>query len=110
MNKRGLRFEQLERRVLLAGDVAVSFKSGNLTITGDAQGNQIQVSHLGENEFEISRNMLHFDTTKSDGQFRKTVSNRKLLTVFPDFKFTPIEKGLKETIDWFKTNYDIIRK
>jgi nucleoside-diphosphate-sugar epimerase len=35
-----------------------------------------------------------FDTTKSDGQFKKTASNAKLRKYLPDFKFTPFDKGM----------------
>lgn len=34
-----------------------------------------------------------------DGQYRKDVSNKKLLSIFPDFKFTDLEKGLKQVYD-----------
>ncbi|XP_034524621.1 GDP-L-fucose synthase isoform X2 [Ailuropoda melanoleuca] len=33
-----------------------------------------------------------FDTTKSDGQFKKTASNGKLRTYLPDFQFTPFKQ------------------
>ena len=33
------------------------------------------------------------DTTKSDGQFKKTASNAKLRKYLPDFKFTPFDQG-----------------
>ena len=33
-----------------------------------------------------------FDTSKSDGQFKKTADNSKLMSLYPDFKFTPIEE------------------
>lgn len=51
-----------------------------------------------------------FDVSKPDGQFRKPSDNSKLMSYLPDFKFTPIEEGLKETIDWFENNYKNIRK
>lgn len=57
-----------------------------------------------------------FDTSKSDGQFRKPASNEKLLRLVretsndsEDFKFTPFEEGLKYTVDWFIKNYDNAR-
>ena len=49
-------------------------------------------------------------SNKPDGQYRKPADNSKLLSIIPDFKFTPIEVGLKETINWFITNYEQIRK
>ena len=51
-----------------------------------------------------------WEDDKPDGQFRKPSDNSKLLSYLPDFKFTPIEKGLKETIEWFNKNYKIIKK
>ena len=51
-----------------------------------------------------------FNTSKPDGQFRKPSDNSKIKKYLPDFKFTPIYDGLKETIDWFVENYNIIRK
>lgn len=51
-----------------------------------------------------------YDTSKSDGQFKKTASNAKLRKYLPDFKFTPIKQAIKETCDWFVANYDKARK
>ncbi len=51
-----------------------------------------------------------FDTTKADGQFKKTASNAKLRTFLPDFKFKPMKEGIKETVQWFLDNYNIARK
>jgi len=60
-------------------------------------------------EMEFSGNII-FDTTKPDGQFRKPSDNSKLKKYLPDFEFTSIEVGLKETIKWFIENYETIRK
>jgi GDP-L-fucose synthase len=35
-----------------------------------------------------------FDTSRSDGQFKKTASNEKLLKYLPDFEFTPFDVGM----------------
>jgi GDP-L-fucose synthase len=51
-----------------------------------------------------------WDTTKPDGQFRKPSDNSKIKKYLPDFKFTPIYEGLKETIEFFENNFNIIRK
>jgi GDP-L-fucose synthase len=42
-----------------------------------------------------------FDTTKADGQFKKTANNTKLRGLIPDFEFTNIREGIKKTVDWF---------
>lgn len=53
---------------------------------------------------------LTYDTTKSDGQHKKTASNAKLRSFLPDFKFTPLETAMKETVDWFVSNFDTARR
>jgi len=51
-----------------------------------------------------------FDDSKADGQFKKTASNAKLRKLHPEFKFTPIEQGIKESVDWFVENFEKARK
>lgn len=48
-------------------------------------------------------------TDQEDGQIKKTVSNAKIKKYLPDFKFTPIEIGIKNTIEWFENNYNDIK-
>jgi len=51
-----------------------------------------------------------WDLLKPDGQFRKPSDNSKIKTYLPDFKFTPLYDGLKQTIEYFENNYNILRK
>lgn len=51
-----------------------------------------------------------FDSSKPDGQFRKPSDNSKIKNYLPNFKFTSIYEGLKETIEYFEKKYTIIRK
>merc|ERR1719210_1644228 len=37
-----------------------------------------------------------YDTSKSDGQYKKTASNAKLRKYLPDFKFTPFKQAVQE--------------
>jgi GDP-L-fucose synthase len=53
---------------------------------------------------------IQFDGSKSDGQLKKTASNAKLRKYLPDFKFTPIQQAIDETVQWFCENYDTARK
>ncbi|KIK68302.1 hypothetical protein GYMLUDRAFT_35688 [Collybiopsis luxurians FD-317 M1] len=50
-----------------------------------------------------------FDTSRADGQYRKPASNKKLLSLIGDFKFTPFEEALNESVQWFVQNYDNAR-
>jgi len=52
---------------------------------------------------------ITFDTSKADGQYKKTASNKKLLSLYPDFKFTPIKEALQETCQWFLENHATAR-
>ena len=51
-----------------------------------------------------------FDTTKSDGQFKKTACNDKLVSLHPTFKFTPFQEAVAKTCKWFEENYETARK
>ena len=48
--------------------------------------------------------------TKPDGQFRKPSDNTKIKHYLPNFEFTPIEVGIKDTVKWFIENYESTRK
>lgn len=53
---------------------------------------------------------LIFDSTKADGQFKKTASNAKLRRLLPGFQFTPMRQAVRDTCDWFRDNYATARK
>ena len=53
---------------------------------------------LGFSNWEIK-----FDPSKPDGQYRKDVSTQKLMTYFPDFEFTPFEKGIPMVFEILKS-------
>jgi len=55
------------------------------------------------------KGQLVFDTSKSDGQYKKTASNAKLMKYLPDFKFTPFQEGVDKSVKWFVENYDTAR-
>jgi len=51
-----------------------------------------------------------FDTSKADGQFKKTACNKKLRKLRPDYKFVSMEEGIQKSVDWFVENYEKARK
>lgn len=58
---------------------------------------------------------LEFDTSKSDGQFKKTADNSKLKKLYyeskgKEFEFTSMEDGIKKSVKWFIDNYENCRK
>lgn len=53
--------------------------------------------------------MMEFDESYSDGQFKKTADNSKLMSL-KQFSFTKIEEGIKKTVEWFIKNYNECRK
>jgi GDP-L-fucose synthase len=53
---------------------------------------------------------LIFDTSYSDGQYKKTADNNKLMKLIGNFKFTPFEEGIKKSTNWFIKNYYECRK
>lgn len=59
--------------------------------------------------FEFKGDVVYL-TDKADGQFKKTASNAKLRRYLPDFKFTPFDQAIQESVDWFNANYDSARK
>jgi len=57
-----------------------------------------------------------FDTSFSDGQYKKTADNGKLMQYLKNsnelssFEFTKFTEGLKKSVSWFVDNYDSCRK
>jgi hypothetical protein len=58
----------------------------------------------------IDESKVFWDTSKSDGCIRKTVSNVLLKNTIPNYKFINLNQGLKETYKWFERNYNDCRK
>ena len=82
-----------------------------LILCGD-EDEEISIAEVGQMVADALdyKKPLVMDTTKSDGQYKKTASNKKLRALWPDFEFTPMEAAVKETADWFLANYDSCRK
>ncbi|XP_039750759.1 GDP-L-fucose synthase [Pararge aegeria] len=45
-----------------------------------------------------------YDTSKADGQYKKTASNSKLRSLYKDFEFTPFDEAMRTTVTWYKQN------
>ena len=53
---------------------------------------------------------VKFDTSKNDGQYKKTASNSRFRALRPEYKFTPFEQAIQETVDWFVEHFETARK
>jgi len=83
-------------------------ESESIILTTSNEVSIKDIAYLIAKEFDYD-NIL-FESDKPDGQYRKPSDNSKLKKYLPEFEFTPIEKGIKETIKWFKQNYKYIRR
>ena len=88
------------------------YKKFDNLILADNPESEISIGKIAtiiQQEFSNNSEIL-YDTSYSNGQYKKTVSNQKLRECLPNFSFTPIEIGLSQTIQWFQQQYDICRK
>lgn len=75
--------------------------------------NEYKIKDVGliiAKNFNIPESRIKFNTNYQDGQYKKTCSNEKLMSILGNFEFTLLENGLKQTIDWFKNHYPNVRK
>ena len=52
---------------------------------------------------------IEFDTSRSDGQYRKTASTAHLEALHHGIAFTPLVEGLQQTASWLEQNYPNVR-
>ena len=74
---------------------------------------EISIKKLTELICELNNcniNNITMDLSKSDGCIRKTVDGGLFKKIYPDFKYTTLNDGIKYTIEWFKNNYETCRK
>ena len=71
------------------------------------------IATLIAKEFDYEDKIV-FDSNYSDGQYRKTADNKKLLNMLNEtektIQFTDIKEGIKESVKWFIKNYEVCRK
>ncbi|EAA12379.3 AGAP008092-PA [Anopheles gambiae str. PEST] len=73
---------------------------------------EVSIAQLAESlakAFDF-KGKLEFDTTKADGQYKKTASNAKLRKHLPNFTFTDFDDAIKDTVQWYIANYEKARK
>ena len=84
-------------------------KYPNIILSPDTE---VSIKDIAENikeAFHFKKNIT-FDTSFSNGQHKKTVSNKILRKIVPDFCFTSLSYGIRDTVSWFIENYENCRK
>lgn len=73
-----------------------------------ATGVGISVAKLAETIKKVVgyKGKLVYNTKKPDGALHKTFGIKKMKSVLKWVPSTPIEKGIKETVEWFSKNYE----
>jgi len=95
--------EDLAKLILI---ILESDKNDDNIILSVPESDEVSIKDIGifiAKSFNYENHII-FDTSFSDGQYKKTVSAEKLLTLINDFKFTNIKDGIEKTVRWFEEN------
>jgi hypothetical protein len=66
---RKLGFQQLESRMLMSGDVTVAVKHGALVVTGDNSDNRIEITQVGDGQYQVANySSIFYGDTSINGQ------------------------------------------
>ena len=93
------------RQFMYAGDLAAIIKlviDNNITENFNVAPNfNYSIDEMAKIALEVTGKdyEIIYNRPDLDGQFRKDVSNSKLLKIFPFFKFTGLKEGLKQVYD-----------
>tara|TARA_B100000424_G_scaffold270086_1_gene268543 strand:- start:1758 stop:2693 length:936 start_codon:yes stop_codon:yes gene_type:complete len=92
--------------------VLKKYKSKETIILSPSEKDEISILNMGAIIADSYKYFnIIFDESFSDGQYKKTANNQKLLSILEDeFEFTPIKAGIEKTVQWFIDNYETCRK
>lgn len=79
-----------------------------LIISPDEEISIRKLVDLIQKEVDFTGDVVY--TNELDGQMRKPSDNTMFKKLCPDFEFTPIEEGIRETAKWFQENYESCRR
>jgi GDP-L-fucose synthase len=92
--------------------VLESYHENDTIILSVSESDEMSIGNVARiiaKEFDYEHMML-FDDSFSDGQFKKTADNSKLISLYGDFEFTSMNEGMKKSVKWFIDNYEKCRK
>lgn len=91
----------------------MSYYNDNEVIVSVSESAEVSIADVAKliaNKFDYM-DRIRFDSSYSDGQYKKTADNSKLLSLIgSNYKFTEIGDGINSSIDWFIANYSSARK
>jgi GDP-L-fucose synthase len=96
------------RQFMYAGDLAAVIKhciENGITESFNVANNENltirEIAEIAVKACEVDLE-IEFDGISPDGQYRKDVSNAKMLSIIPNFQFTPLAKGIRKVFDRYK--------
>ena len=78
-----------------------------------SEKDEISIKEVAEMISEANEYLnIEFDASSSDGQYKKTADNTRLMSFIEkeNFNFTSIKEGIQKTVQWFNENYSVCRK
>jgi len=93
--------EDLARLILI---ILESDENDDNIILSVPEKDEVSIKDIGTfiaKSFDYENNII-FDSSFSDGQYKKTVSSEKLLSRVNNFYFTSIKDGIEKTVRWFE--------
>ncbi len=72
-----------------------------------SSGQELTIKELAETVASVVgyTGQILWDTSKSDGQMRKCLDTTQMRTLFPNFKITPLETGLREAVEDYQFRF-----
>jgi GDP-L-fucose synthase len=99
---------QAVRQFVFAKDVAKllvlalnSFQGPETIVVAPDSGITIRELALKIAKVMDFKGEIRFNPDKPEGQYKRVVQSSVFPRTFPDFRFTPLEEGLHETVQWF---------
>lgn len=82
-------------------------------IVSPPEKDEISIKDIVEticNIFDFDTTNILYNTSYSDGQYKKTTNDDEIKKYIKDITFTPLDIGLKDTIQYFNDHYNFVRK
>lgn len=83
-----------------------NYNESELLILSPDESHELSIGEIAKavaDAFGYKKSLI-FDSSYSDGQYKRTVTNKKLISLNPLFNFTPLPQAIKESVEWFKDN------